>query len=65
MSVCLLLRLIISNGMMWHNTAPCDWLNKFYAFIWQLVGVVVLVLKHVVDTILLTVHKFPLTLKVI
>ena len=24
------LRLLITSGMMWHDTDPYDWLNKFY-----------------------------------
>ena len=26
------LMLVITKGVMWHNTGPYNWLNKFYSF---------------------------------
>ena len=32
LSVCLLPRLLITNGVMWYDMDPHDWLNKFCKF---------------------------------
>ena len=43
-------RLLITNGMMWHDMNPIDWLNKFYSCYKEIVVVIVNGLGLGIDT---------------